>query len=476
MSNAENEIIATNEVETNNAELKANVANEAEINAEATTANQTNEQIPEEVIITAPGAVENSQSSEAGAPADDDEAKKAAELKQQKFNEAFEKIKAAKDNNSTLTVEIKDRIRGGLRVMFDEIPIFLPASHFSLKRNPSEEELQAAIGSTIEVKVHELSEDSANRKTVLVSRRQLLEDDFWTKVKVGDIVEGPVSSIASFGIFIDLGGIEGLIHISRLSQVHVADTKSFAKKGQIIKALVVEVDRDKNRIALSRKDLEESPWSNISEKYPIGSRHKGIVRRITDFGAYIEMERGVDGLLRTGEISWTKRIKSPDEVIKINDEVEVEIISVSEEKKTMSLSLKRTIDNPWIALAEKFPLNSEHMGTVSQVMTQGVIITLEGDIDGFMPRSKMKNVLRGKKIPYNVGEQIECIISDITPEQESLILAPKASEQAAPQREDRREPRRPQETKKSADSNASAFTFGDLLSESAKKILDSATK
>lgn len=476
MSNAENEIIATNEVETNNAELKANVANEAEINAEATTANQTNEQIPEEVIITAPGAVENSQSSEAGAPADDDEAKKAAELKQQKFNEAFEKIKVAKDNNSTLTVEIKDRIRGGLRVMFEEIPIFLPASHFSLKRNPSEEELQAAIGSTIEVKVHELSEDSSNRKTVLVSRRQLLEDDFWTKIKVGDIVEGPVSSIASFGIFIDLGGIEGLIHISRLSQVHVADTKSFAKKGQVIKALVVEVDRDKNRIALSRKDLEESPWSNISEKYPIGSRHKGIVRRITDFGAYIEMERGVDGLLRTGEISWTKRIKSPDEVIKINDEVEVEIISVSEEKKTMSLSLKRTLDNPWIALAEKFPLNSEHMGTVSQVMTQGVIVTLDGDIDGFMPRSKMKNVLRGKKIPYNVGEQIECIISDITPEQESLILAPKAVEQSAPQREDRREQRRSQEPKKSADSNASAFTFGDLLSESAKKILDSATK
>eukprot|EP01107_Rhizomastix_libera_P009409 TRINITY_DN25516_c0_g1_i1.p1 TRINITY_DN25516_c0_g1~~TRINITY_DN25516_c0_g1_i1.p1 ORF type:complete len:472 (+),score=38.40 TRINITY_DN25516_c0_g1_i1:161-1576(+) len=404
-----------------------------------------------------------------------EEAKKAAELKQKKFDEAFAKIKAAKDENKSIEVSVKDRIRGGLRVMFEDVPIFLPASHFSLKRNPTEEEMSALIGQTIQVMVHELQEDENARKTVIVSRKRILEDNFWNNIKIGDVVEGPVSSIASFGIFIDLGGIEGLIHISRLSQVHVADPKTYAKKGQTLKAIVVEVDRTKNRIALNRKDLEESPWKDASDKYPLGSRHKAVVRRLTDFGAYLELSPGVDGLLRTNEISWTKRIKTPGEVLKAGDEIEVEILSVSEEKKTLSLSLRKTQTNPWFELKDKYPVGKEIQGVVSQIMTQGVIVTIEGEVDGFMPRSKMKNVLRGKKIPYNVGDSIEALITDVQPEQESLILAPKfdeSAETAQPEREERSAPRRNDNRKaQQADASSDGFSFQDLLSEKMKKKL-----
>lgn len=456
-----------------------------ELNIEVSTPTETVETPAMEVPETQAPAVAKEEEAvkpvESGARANtepdtmSEEAKKAAELKQKKFDEAFAKIKSAKDGNNSIDVVVKDRIRGGLRVMFEDVPIFLPASHFSLKRNPTEDEMVALIGQNIKVMVHELQEDENARKTVIVSRKRILEDDFWNGIKTGDVVEGPVSSIASFGIFIDLGGIEGLIHISRLSQVHVADPKTYAKKGQILKALVVEVDRSKNRIALNRKDLEESPWKDASDRYPLGSRHKAIVRRLTDFGAYLELSPGVDGLLRTNEISWTKRIKTPAEALKAGDEIEVEILSVSEEKKTLSLSLRKTQPNPWFELKDKYPVGNEIQGVVAQIMTQGVIVTVEGEVDGFMPRSKMKNVLRGKKIPYNVGETIDVVITDVQPEQESLILAPKydeSAEQAQPEREERFSSSRRNDNKKSSnESSNDGFSFQDLLSEKMKKKL-----
>jgi len=358
-----------------------------------------------------------------------EEARRLAEEKQKQFDASFVKLKNANDTGSAIEVLVKDRIKGGLRVMFDDVPIFLPTSQFSLRRNPPEEELAELIGKIIKVYIHELTEDDENRKTVIVSRKKAIVDEIWNKIKVGDIVEGTVSSIASFGIFLDIGGVEGLIHISRLSQIHVADTKSFAQKGDKMHAVVVEIDREKNRLALSKKDLEESPWLSIEQKFPVGTKLKGIVRRFTSFGAYVEIQNGIDGLLRISELSWTKRVKHPSEIIGLGQEIEVEVINVSGEKNTLHISLKKTVENPWHSMVEKFTKGKQFNATVKQVMTQGCVLTIENEVDGFMPRSKMRHIARGKKIPYSIGEVVEVLISDVVPEQESIIIEPKLDEE-----------------------------------------------
>jgi ribosomal protein S1 len=341
----------------------------------------------------------------------------------------FNEILAAKENNTPIEIEITSRIKGGLRATYGELPLFLPASHFSLKRSPTEEEFQEAIGKKMLAFIHEIQEHGEGRKAVIVSRKQILLNEFWNTIKVGDVVEGRISSISTFGVFLDLGGIEGLIHISRLSQVHIDDPKKVYKKGDKLTAVVINVDQIKNRIALSRKELEDSPWKNLEDEMKPGDMVKGVVRRLTDFGAYIELKPGVDGLLRTSELSWTRRIGKPSEVIKIGEEIDLKVINLSSEKQTVSLSLKRVEENPWTSLAEKYVVNAEYEGTVKQVMPQGMIVAVDEHIDGFMPKSKMKKLSRGQNPDYNIGDKLQIIIADLIPADESLILAPKYTDE-----------------------------------------------
>ena len=390
--------------------------------------------------------------------------------KREYFEKVFNEIKEFKENNQPIEVEVKSRIRGGLRVTYKDMPMFLPTSHYSLKRNPSEEEMIAAVGQKFEVLIHEYQEYDEGRKAIIVSRKPMLLGGAWEKINAGDVIEGRVSSVASFGVFVEFGGLEGLIHISRLSKIHIDDPSRFFKKGDVIQAAIIEIDKAKNRIALSRKELEESPWKGVDELFPAGSRHKGLVRRLTDFGAYIELKPGVDGLLRTAELSWTKRIKKPSDLLKPGQEVEVEIISVSEEKQTASLSYKNTLPNPLPTLAERFPVDSEYMGEIIQVIPQGVIISISEELDGFMPRSKMKNLLKGKKIPFAVGEKIEVLIADINPAEESLILSPKYEDVVDSQKESGEDDRK--SSAKQADPKAkSSLSLGDLLSEQQRESL-----
>jgi len=437
-----------------------------EITTEQTVAEST---VAEAAIATETVAASTEETKESKA------AREQREL-QEKHKELFEYLRGVKDRDEKIDVLIKNRIRGGLRVTYQDMPLFLPASHFSLKRNPHESELQQIVGKTVSVNIHELQEDELGWRTVIVSRKKSLEDDFWNRLNVGDVVEGTISSVASFGVFVDLGGLEGLIHISRLSQVHIHDPKEIFKKGDTIKCAVVEADRAKNRIALSRKELEDSPWKDTELSFEAGSLHKGIVRRITDFGAYIEMRPGVDGLLRNSELSWTKRIKHPSELLTVNTEVEVRVVAVSEEKQNMTLSLKRVTENPWVGLLEKYPIGTEYTGKIAQVLQQGLLVSINDEIDGFMPRSKMKNVIRDKKGPFTIGDEIEVVISDLIPAEESLILAPKYDGEAEKQNNDNRERRQPRRDKPAQDSQqaaegSNAFTILDMLSEKDKSNL-----
>ncbi len=409
-----------------------------------------------------------------------------ADTNSSEFDELFEQLKTIKDNNGTIDVTVQERIRGGLRVVYNNMPLFLPSSHFSMKRSPSEELLTSAIGTSFPVNIHELQEDETKRKTVIVSRKQQLENEFWASIKVGDVVEGVVSSIATFGVFIDLGGIEGLIHVSRLSNTHVPDPKAFTKKGQTLKATVIEVNKSKRRIALSMREFEDSPWTNISEKYPSGTVVKGVVRRFTDFGAYVELTPGIDGLLRTSELSWTRRLKSPSDLLQIGQEIDVEVLNSNAEKRTVALSYKKIIPNPWNELKNKYPLGSEMKGTVTQIVQQGCVVNIDNEIDGFMPRSKMRNIIKGNKIPFSNGELIDVVIADLSIETQSLILAPKETESFGEdmnnmnKRKDRprrdgdrdRDSRKSTPIKPSNDpSSNEGFSFGDLLSDLQKKSL-----
>jgi ribosomal protein S1 len=387
-------------------------------------------------ISSADGGSQETQQDTAGTgTADQDEVKSkrkaAQEARTNAFTEVFAELQEAKANNTPVEVEIRARIKGGLRAFYKGMPLFLPASHFSLKRAPREEELTEAVGTKQMVHVHEVQQDEQGRKTAIVTRRALVSGDFWERISVGDIVEGRVSSVAPFGVFVDLGGVEGLIHVSRLSHRRIENPADEVKKGDVIRAVIVEVNKDKRRIGLSRKELEESPWINAANDYPAGSTVKGIVKRLTNFGAYVEVRNGVEGLLRTSELSWAQRLSHPGDLLTEGQEIEAYVLSVSEEQRTLALSLKKLQENPWTGIAERFPQGTEIAGTVKHVAPQGAIISIAEDVDGFLPRSKM--FMQGNKAPFKKGDPIQVIIADIVPQEESLILTVVAPEGAQQQ-------------------------------------------
>lgn len=342
--------------------------------------------------------------------------------RREKIMESFAEVKNAYGENRPITVHVFSRVRGGLRVFYKEAPLFLPASHFNLRKTPTDDELLEVVNKDIKVYVHEIQEYDEGSMAVIVSRKRLLEEEIWNNLKPGTIVEGKISSIATFGIFLDLGGVEGLIHVSRLAPYRIENLTENFKLGESLKAVVLEIDKEHKRISLSRKELVSQSAQVSLEKYSIDSIYTGIVKRLVDFGAFIELEPGVEGLLRIGEISWTRRVRRPHEFLKVGDKIQVKVLNVNPEKRMISLSLKRVADNPWTNLSEKYPVNSEFQGVVSQVVPQGCVITLNSEVDGFLPRSKMRHLLRGNKIPFKSGDKVKVFIADIVPNEESLIL------------------------------------------------------
>ncbi len=432
----------------------------------------------EETVPTEQAAAEKTESVQEASAEEIKEEKKPSQ-RQLHYERVIGEILAVKEKKGFIEVILNARIRGGMRVIYKEVPMFLPTSHFALKRTPSEKEMQSAVGQKVKVMIHEIQEYEEGKKAVIVSRKKILLEEFWEKINVGDIVEGRVTSVATFGVFVDIGGVEGLIHISRLSQVRLDDPSKLFKKGDIVRSAIIEIDRERNKIALSRKELEDSPWKNAEDIFVVGTQHQGKVRRTTDFGVYVELKPGIDGLIRASELAWTKRIKQPSDLLSPGMEIMVEVLSVNEEKQNISLSYKRTQPNTWMTISDRFPVGIEVPGVVVQVMPQGAIVSIAEDVDGFMPRSKMRQLLKGKKIPFKSGDSMNVIIADVNPDEESLILVPVITEEllasTQPQRsERRREPRR--DESKSKPSGNGSFSMEDLLSDKAKEKLNNMAK
>lgn len=341
----------------------------------------------------------------------------------------YAELAEAKAKNQTVDVEGIRRVRGGILAEYKHMPLFLPTSHLSLKSNPSENDLLTLIHKTFPVHVHELSQDDKSR--VIITRRKLLRRELMSEFQVGQQVEGRVSSITDFGAFVDIGGVDGMVHVSRISRRRINHPGDVLKKGDTIKAIIKDIDPEGERISLSMKELEEDSWGNVAQEFPVGSRHKGIVRGLTDFGAYVQLKPGVEGLVHISEMSWARRIKHPSELLQEGQEIEVLVLEVAEEKKKISLGYKQTQNNPWETMAGRFAIGSELGATVKEVLPRGVVVTLADDVDAFLPKGKMHPSLKNQKTPFSVGDSVQVLVMDVVPENHSLIVGMEGFDQKA---------------------------------------------
>jgi len=443
------EAIAETEVETNEetkveaiAETKVESNEEAKVEAVAETKVETNEETKVEAVAETE-VVSNEAYQEAvlSKPVIVKDEQPTTIVDNSNKVELLAKLTELKNSNTAFDVVVTEKTTGGLRGSFEGYPVFIPFKLLSSGKNIDDAELIAMIGNIIQVKVEKVPTEDSISQSVVVSRKAVLEESFWQNIKVGDKITGPVTSVATFGVFIDLGGVEGLVHMSKLSNQHIKDTSSFAKVGDVLTAMVIDLDKSKSKVGLSMKELEPNAWLGAENKYPVGSTVKGKVKRIVDFGAYVELETGLDALLRISELSWTKRIRKMTDVLKVGEEIEASVLSVVEEKRNLALSLKHLTTNPWLSYSDKFNKENEYDGVVLQINDKGCVVTVENEVDAFMPKGRMRGVLDNNNIPYAIGDSIKVKVIDLVTDQESMIIAPVLTDEQAANVEADRESR-----------------------------------
>ena len=351
--------------------------------------------------------------------------KQKADLKQ-----LWKNLRQAHQDNVPVEGTIEKVVKGGFDVnLGSDIHAFLPVSQSDSQKVDKPEKL---IGLKAKFYVERLYSD--NKANVVVNRRKYLEelisknrDDFFNNVKIGDTVKGTVKSFTSFGAFIDLGGFDGLLHINDMSWGHVTRPKDFVKKGQEIELKVIRLDPAEKRINLSLKHFSEDPWLLFENKYHVNDIVKGKVTKLTDFGAFIELEDGIEGLAHISEFSWTKKINKPGDVLKIGDEVECMVLGYDIQAGRVSLGLKQATANPWDTIAEKYPVGTHITGKVVKLTNAGAFVEIEEGIDGFLHADDLSWI---KKIKHpgselSVGQEIETVVIDCDAENHRIRLGVK---------------------------------------------------
>src|SRR6516164_5273213 len=316
------------------------------------------------------------------------------------------------------------KIKGGLLVNIG-VNVFLPASQVDIRRPP---DLGMYLGKAIECKILKIDEA---RRNIVVSRRKLLEDqreEMKTKllgeIEVGQIRKGVVKNIAEFGAFVDLGGIDGLLHITDMSWGRVNNPHEVVHIDQQLEVYILQVDKDKEKIALSLKHKTPSPWQNVADKYPVNSRHTGEVVNVMSYGAFVKLEPGIEGLVHISEMSWTKRINHPSELVSIGDQIEVQVLNINKEKQEISLGMKQTQPNPWDKVAERYPQGTVVSGVVRNLTNYGAFIEIEEGIDGLLHVSDMSWV-RKVAHPSEVvskGDKVTCMVLNVDQERKRIAL------------------------------------------------------
>lgn len=340
----------------------------------------------------------------------------------------FDELKEISKLRGRFEVSVIERVRGGLRCDYKGFRIFLPASHLKAKSTATEAEMQELIGKNLLVHVHDVQEDDSGFRSVIISRKAIAREEAWTQIQVGQVYDGFITGVSNFGVFVNIGPMEGLCHVSRLSKVRIDDPTKLFKKGDKLRVTVTDINSDKKKLALSHREHEENPWQGIEEKYCAGTRVTGTVKRLTEFGAYVEVEPRIEGLIRLPELSWTRRINHPSEVLEAGQSIECEIISVSESKHQMALSYRSCIPNPWETLPEGLTIGADATGTVVAATPKGAVVRVFGEFDGFIPRSRFLNAAKFKKVQLSAGDSFPVAVIDLDAERHSLILAMKADD------------------------------------------------
>lgn len=319
------------------------------------------------------------------------------------------------------------KVKGGLMVDIG-MEAFLPGSQIDNKRIKN---LDDFIGKSYDFKILKIN---IERKNIVVSRRELLEEERMSKktellenIKEGDLRVGTVKNITDFGVFLDLDGIDGLLHITDMTWKRIKHPSEMVELGQEIEVVILSIDRDKGRVALGLKQKETNPWEEIEKKYPPGTKVHGKIVNLVSYGAFIEIESGIEGLIHVSEMSWTKNITDPNEVVNIGDEVEAIVLSIQKEDGKISLGIKQTEKNPWEEVEEKYPVGKEVSAEIRNLTNYGAFVELEPGIDGLIHISDLSWI---KKVSHpsevlKKGDKVEAVILSVDKESKKITLGVK---------------------------------------------------
>jgi small subunit ribosomal protein S1 len=339
--------------------------------------------------------------------------------------ESWGKLEKAFAANEKVSGVIFNQVKGGFTVDLDGAVAFLPRSQVDIR--PIRD-----VGPLMnQPQPFQILKMDRRRGNIVVSRRTVLEEtraeqrqELVQNLEEGQVIEGVVKNITDYGAFVDLGGIDGLLHVTDIAWRRVNHPTEVLNIGQSVKVKIIKINHETHRISLGMKQLLDDPWQGIEAKYPVGARYKGRVTNITDYGAFVELEPGIEGLIHVSEMSWTKKNVHPGKIVSTSQEVEVQILEVDPVKRRISLGLKQTIRNPWESFVEKYPIGSEVEGEVKNKTEFGLFLGLDGDVDGMVHLSDLDWKRPGEQVieEYKKGDMVKAQVLDVDVEKERISL------------------------------------------------------
>ncbi len=348
---------------------------------------------------------------------------------------AWDKLESEFGEGKRVEGRIFGRVKGGFTVDLDGAVAFLPGSQVDIRPVRDVTPLMDMP------QPFQILKMDRRRGNIVVSRRAVLEEtraeqrsELIDKLAEGQVIEGVVKNITDYGAFVDLGGIDGLLHVTDMSYKRVNHPSEVINIGDTVKVQIIRINQDTQRISLGMKQLESDPWEGVAQKYPVGAKLTGTVTNITEYGAFVELEAGIEGLVHVSEMSWTKKNVHPGKIVSTSQEVDVVVLEVDPDKRRISLGLKQAQQNPWEAFAEKSPIGATVEGEVKNATEFGLFIGLDGDVDGMVHMSDIAWGISGEDALalHRKGEQVKAVVLDVDVEKERISLGMKQLEKGAP--------------------------------------------